>query len=202
MTARDLVLASASPARLRLLQLAGLDPRVDVSDFDERSLTEADPSALVEQLAVAKARTVAARCSGELVIGCDSMLAFDGQVLGRAGTTAEVVERWSAFRGREGQLLTGHCVIDTARDDPGAVVSAVGVSTIRFGRPDDAEIAAYAATEEALRVAGPFTIDGRAAAFVDSIDGNPGNVIGLSLPLLRDLLGQLGVPLTDLWVAP
>ena len=199
MTARDLVLASSSPARLRLLQLAGLDPRVDVSDFDERSLTATDPGELVEQLAVAKARVVAARSAGALVLGCDSMLSFDGQVLGRAGSPAEVEERWHAFRGNEGVLLTGHCLIDTGRTDSGAVVSAVGTSTIRFGTPSDAEIAAYATTEEALRVAGPFTIDGRAAAFVDSIDGNPGNVIGLSLPLLRALLTRLDVRLTDLW---
>ncbi len=199
MTARDLVLASASPARLRLLQLAGLDPRVDVSDFDERSLTATDPSELVEQLAIAKARVVAGRSAGALVLGCDSMLSFNDQVLGRAGSPAEVEERWRAFRGNEGVLLTGHCLIDTSRTDAGAVVSAVGASTIRFGTPDDAEIAAYAQTDEALRVAGPFTIDGRAAAFVESIDGNPGNVIGLSLPLLRDLLAQLDLRLTDLW---
>lgn len=198
MTARSLVLASASPARLRLLQLAGLDPRVDVSDFDERSLTATDPHELVEQLAVAKARVVAARCSGELVLGCDSMLAFDGEVWGRADTADEVVARWQRFRGREGQLLTGHCLIDTAADH--ALVSAVGVSTIRFGTPDDDELRAYAITDEALRVAGPFTIDGRAAAFVETIEGNAGNVIGVSLPLVRELLAKLNVRLTDLWL--
>jgi len=197
-TARSLVLASASPARLRLLQLAGLDPRVDVSDFDERSLTATDPYQLVEQLAVAKARVVAGRCTGELVLGCDSMLAFDGEVWGRAESAEEVVARWQRFRGREGQLLTGHCLIDTSLPEQ-PTVSAVGTSTIRFGTPDDDELWAYARTDEALRVAGPFTVDGRAAAFVDSIDGNPGNVIGVSLPLVRDLLSRLGVRLTDLW---
>ena len=100
------------------------------------------------------------------------------------------------MRGREGVLLTGHCVIDTAT---GALASAVGETTIRFGTPDDDELAAYAATDEALRVAGPFTIDGRAAAFIDGIDGDAGNVIGISLPLLRDLLAKLGVRVTDLW---
>ncbi|MEO6205307.1 MAG: nucleoside triphosphate pyrophosphatase [Mycobacteriales bacterium] len=198
MTARSLVLASASPARLRLLQLAGLDPRVDVSDFDERSLTATDPIELVEQLAVAKARVVAGRCCGELVLGCDSMLAFEGEVWGRAVDADEVVARWQRFRGREGQLLTGHCLIDTADDN--AMVSAVGVSTIRFGSPGDDELRAYATTDEALRVAGPFTIDGRAAAFVESIDGNAGNVIGVSLPLVRELLAKLNVRLTDLWL--
>jgi septum formation protein len=195
-TARSLVLASASPARLRLLREAGLDPRVVVSGFDEASLTVTDPRELVEQLAIRKAEVVAAGLSGELVIGCDSMLLFDGELLGKAASADEVVSRWRRMRGREGVLLTGHCVIDTST---GAVVSAVAETTVRFGTPDDEELAAYAATEEALAVAGPFTIDGRAAAFIAGIDGDAGNVIGISLPLLRELLAKHGVRVTDLW---
>jgi septum formation protein len=195
-TARPLVLASASPARLRLLREAGFDPTVVVSGFDEDSLTVTDPRELVEQLAVGKAQVVAAGRSEDIVVGCDSMLLFEGEVLGKAAEPDEVVARWQRLRGNEGVLLTGHCVIDTAT---GTSLSAVGETVVRFGTPDDDEIAAYAATEEALSVAGPFTIDGRAAAFVTGIDGDAGNVIGISLPLLRELLAKLGVRVTDLW---
>jgi len=195
-TARPFVLASASPARLRLLRDAGLDPRVVVSGFDEDSLAISDPRELVERLAVAKAETVAAGVDGALVLGCDSLLVHDGQVLGKAPTPEDVVRRWRRLRGSEGLLLTGHCLIDTVS---GQQVTAVGETTVHFGTPDDDEIAAYARTEEALAVAGPFTIDGRAAAFVDGIDGDAGNVIGVSLPLLRELLAKLGVGVTDLW---
>jgi septum formation protein len=195
-TARSLILASASPARLRLLREAGLDPVVVVSGFDEDSLRIDDPRELVEQLAIRKAEAVAAGQDGALVIGCDSMLLFDGELLGKAASREEVVARWRRLRGRQGVLLTGHCVIDTAT---GAQVSSVGETTVRFGTPDDDEIAAYAGTHEALRVAGPFTIDGRAAAFMDGIDGDAGNVIGISVPLLRELLAKLGVRVTDLW---
>ncbi|MCA1711542.1 MAG: Maf family nucleotide pyrophosphatase [Actinobacteria bacterium] len=191
---RPLVLASASPARLRLLTDAGLAPEVVVSGFDEDSVSSPDPADLVQLLAVRKAQTVAAQRPEAVVIGCDSMLLFDGAVLGKAPSPDEVIRRWQAFRGREGELLTGHCVI--VGDEQ---VSAVGRTTVRFGSPDDGEIEAYARTDEAVSVAGPFTIDGRAAAFVQGIDGDAGNVIGLSLPLLRDLLGRVGLRVTDLW---
>ncbi|WP_035854045.1 nucleoside triphosphate pyrophosphatase [Kitasatospora azatica] len=194
---RLLVLASASPARLGLLRQAGLDPRVIVSGVDEDALQAATPGELALVLARAKAAAVAAELTdGELVIGCDSVLELDGQALGKPADAAEAVRRWHAMRGRSGVLRTGHCVIDTANDRQ---VSATASTTVHFARPDDAEIEAYVATGEPLHVAGAFTLDGRSAPFVAGIEGDHGNVIGLSLPLLRELLAELGVRITDLW---
>ena len=197
---RSLVLASASPARLGLLKQAGFDPRVIVSGVDEEALTAPTPAGLARVLAEAKANAVAGGGlldGGELVVGCDSVLELDGRALGKPADAAEATARWQAMRGRSGVLQTGHCVIDTAA---GRQVSATASTTVRFGSPDDAEIAAYVATGEPLHVAGAFTLDGRSAPFVEGIDGDAGNVIGLSLPLLRGLLADLGVRITDLWV--
>ncbi|MGW7448632.1 nucleoside triphosphate pyrophosphatase [Kitasatospora sp. NPDC054795] len=194
---RALVLASASPARLGLLRQAGLDPRVVVSGVDEDAITAATPAELALVLAEAKAKAVAAELAdGELVIGCDSVLELDGRALGKPADAAEALARWQSMRGRAGVLRTGHCVIDTAT---GRQSSATASTTVRFGTPDDAEVAAYVASGEPLHVAGAFTLDGRSAPFVDGIDGDPGNVIGLSLPLLRRLLADLDVRITDLW---
>ncbi|MFC8717098.1 Maf family protein [Kitasatospora sp. NPDC057198] len=202
MTARrPLVLASASPARLGLLRQAGLDPLVRVSGVDEDALSADTPGELALVLAVAKAEKVAGELAGEpgeppLVVGCDSVLELDGAALGKPADAAEAVARWRAMRGREGVLRTGHCVIDTAT---GRRAGATASTTVRFGTPDDAEVAAYVASGEPLHVAGAFTLDGRSAPFVEGIDGDPGNVIGLSLPLLRRLLAELDVRITDLW---
>jgi septum formation protein len=198
-TRRVLVLASASPARLGLLKQAGFDPRVVVSGVDEDAVSADSPAELARLLAEAKAAAVASGGmldGGEIVVGCDSVLDLDGQALGKPADAAEATARWQAMRGRTGVLRTGHCVIDTAS---GRQVSATASTGVRFGTPDDAEIAAYVATGEPLYVAGAFTLDGRSAPFVDGVDGDPGNVIGLSLPLLRSLLADLGVRITDLW---
>jgi septum formation protein len=195
-----LVLASASPARLGLLKQAGFDPRVVVSGVDESEITASTPAELARVLARTKAEAVAESGlldGGELVLGFDSVLELDGMAYGKPKDAAEATARWQSMRGRSGVLQTGHCVIDlaTARQ-----ASATASTTVRFGTPDDLEIAAYVASGEPLSVAGAFTLDGLSAPFVEGVDGNPGNVIGLSLPLLRALLAELGVRITDLWV--
>ncbi|MEU2564706.1 nucleoside triphosphate pyrophosphatase [Streptomyces longispororuber] len=195
---RRLVLASQSPARLGLLRQAGLAPEVIVSGVDEDAVSAPTPAELAKALAEAKASVVAARADvrGALVIGCDSVLELDGQALGKPADAEEATARWKSMRGRAGVLQTGHCVYDTAT---GRHTAATASTVVRFGTPSDAEIAAYVATGEPLRVAGAFTLDGRSAPFVDGIDGDHGNVIGLSLPLLRRLLAELDVAITDLW---
>ncbi|WSM83806.1 Maf-like protein [Actinacidiphila glaucinigra] len=195
---RPLVLASASPARLGLLKQAGLDPRVVVSGVDEDAISAGSPAELARVLAEAKASAVAAGLSdGEVVIGCDSVLDLDGVALGKPVDAEDAASRWKSMRGRSGVLRTGHCVIDLAT---GRRVSETASTTVRFGTPDDTEIAAYVASGEPMHVAGAFTLDGRSAPFVEGIEGDHGNVIGISLPLLRRLFAGLDLRITDFWV--
>jgi septum formation protein len=193
---RRLVLASASVARLRLLQAAGLDPEVVVSGIDESLVTGLQSDELARELAVAKAMAVAGREADALVLGCASVLDMDGVPYGKPADAAEAIERWHAMRGRSGTLVTGHCICDSAT---GMVAEAVIGTLVWFGRPTDEEIEAYVASGEPLGVAGAFTLDGRSAPFIEGVDGDPGNVIGVSLPLVRDLLAEHGVRITDLW---
>jgi septum formation protein len=196
--ARRLVLASASPARLALLRGAGFEPEAVVSGVDEDSLRIESPGALVLALAEAKATVVAARpeVAGALVIGGDSVLDVDGAVHGKPSSVDEARTRLRILRGRSAILRTGHCVVDTAA---GRQASDVASTEVFFGSFDDDELDSYLATGEALHVAGGLTLDGRSGPFVERIDGDHGNVIGLSLPLLRDLLRCLGLSVADLW---
>jgi septum formation protein len=169
---------------------------VVVSGVDEDTVENGDTAARVTTLAEMKAEAVAARSADALVVGCDSMLEFGGRALGKPATVEQARQWLRAMRGGSGTLFTGHCVID---QPSGQRASGVAGTTVRFGVTTDAEIDAYLATGEATAVAGAFTLDGRSAPFIDGVDGDPGNVIGLSLPLLRTLLSRLGIAITDLW---
>ncbi len=190
------VLASASPTRLSVLREAGLDPQVIVSGLDETAFTAATPAELAGSLARAKAAAVAEGLADGLVIGCDSLLDLDGRALGKPASAAEATARWRELSGRTGTLVTGHCVINAAT---GQQAAAVAATRVHFGTPSPAEIAAYVASGEPLAMAGAFSLDGRGGWFVDGIDGDHGTVLGVSLPLLRRLLADLGVHVTSLW---
>ena len=196
------VLASASPARKRLLHAAGIEPSIMVSGVDEDAATATAeqtygplaPEDLALVLARAKAEDVASQVDDALVVGCDSILELDGDGHGKPANAEEAVARWQRMRGRTGVLHTGHWVIDTREDDgTGATLGATASTTVHFAAIDDDEIRAYVETGEPLRVAGSFTLDGLGAPFVAGIEGDPSNVVGLSLPLLRELLAEVGI---------
>jgi len=190
------VLASASPVRLRVLREGGFAPEVIVSGVDEDDVT--GPTAKVAiVLAERKAAAVAEHLDGDaLILGCDTVLDVDGETRGKPASTTEARSWWESVAGRSATLYSGLCVIDTST---GRRASDVAVTTIHYGHPSRAEMDAYLATEEPLTVAGAFTIDGYAAPFVDRIEGDHGNVLGLSLPLLRRLLREIDVQITELW---
>jgi septum formation protein len=197
--ATTLVLASASPARLQTLRNAGIEPVVIVSGVDESQLDGLPPAELALQLAELKCAAVAEReevPSGALVLGCDSVLDLDGEALGKPHDADEAVSRWRQMRGRSGVLRTGHCLRDTAT---GRVAAATASTTVHFADLTDEEVAAYVATGEPLVVAGAFTVDGLGGAFITGIEGDHHNVVGVSLPLVRELAAELGHSWTDLW---
>lgn len=203
------VLASASPARLSVLRAAGIDPLVLVSGVDETAVQAAnvgsEPAVVVTALAVAKADAVlpAARPYPDaVVIGCDSMLLRDGRLRGKPADAAQARRDWAQMSGGSGDLLTGHAVVVLRDGEVVARASAAQRTGIRFATPTEDEITAYLDTGEPLLVAGGLTIDGYGGWFVDGIDGDHSNVIGISLPLTRRLLAEVGVPVTDLWRAP
>ena len=206
----SLVLASASPARRATLRAVGIEPRVIVSAVDEDAAVDAartrhgalDPADVALLLARAKCEAVAADLTtSALVLGCDSVLELDGEAHGKPRDAAEATDRWRRMRGRSGRLHTGHWVRDERTADDGgtqATLGATASTTVHFAQLTDAEIDAYVATGEPLRVAGAFTVDGLGGAFVKGIDGDHHNVVGLSLPLLRELLAEVGVAWFDI----
>ena len=205
-----LLLASASPARLATLRSAGIEPLVQVSGVDEAAVLARypgiDPVDAVLALAMAKAQDVAAIApdDADLVLGCDSLLELDGEIHGKPADAAEAVSRWRRMRGHSGTLHTGHWLVDLRAAEAGGTAATLGATSstrVTFADLSDAEIAAYVATGEPLAVAGAFTVDGLGGPFVTGIEGDHHGVVGVSLPLLRDLLGEVGVTVPDLWAA-
>jgi len=198
----QLILASASPARLATLRSAGIEPIVIVSGVDEDQVDGLPPAEVALQLAELKAAEVAGRDDGPadaLVLGCDSVLELDGAALGKPADADEAVQRWQAMRGRTGVLHTGHSLHDRAT---GHIAAATASTTVHFADLSDDEITAYVATGEPLHVAGAFTVDGLGGAFVTGIEGDHHNVVGVSLPLVRELVAELGHSWTELWSPP
>ncbi|MBZ5733290.1 Maf-like protein [Nocardioides sp. TRM66260-LWL] len=192
------VLASASPARLATLRAAGLDPEVIVSGVDESQVVGLPPAELALRLAGLKCAAVHPQVAdGTLVLGCDSVLELDGEALGKPADADDAVARWRRMRGRSGVLHTGHCL--RVGGDADAVAAVTASTTVHFAEIDDAEIEAYVATGEPLHVAGAFTVDGLGGGFVTRIEGDHHNVVGVSLPVLRDLVRRLGRSWPDLW---
>jgi len=194
----ELVLASASVSRRLILQSAGIRFRTELSGADE-VMFAASTSEIVGALARQKAEAVAARLAGGLVLGCDSLLDIDGQAFGKPASAEDAIERWHRQRGLSGTLFTGHVLVDAGS----GVSHAETVATvIHFGRPSEAEIQMYVDTGEPLDKAGAFTLEGRSAPFIERVDGDPGNVRGLSLPALRRLVEAHGRSIVEFWTEP
>jgi septum formation protein len=192
-----IVLASQSAARRQLLKAAGIPHRVQPSYFDESQIQSSNPVELVQKLASVKAEVVAAQQREPvLVVGADSVLYLNGEILGKPPNALEAERRLRQMRGEVGELYTGHALIDTKQNRR---LTHYAVTRVFFAKPSDEEIRAYVATGEPLACAGCFAIDGRGSLFVERIEGCPGNVIGLSLPLLRRMMQELGYSLTDAW---
>ncbi|MBD2615039.1 septum formation inhibitor Maf [Nostoc punctiforme FACHB-252] len=190
------VLASASPARRRLLQTVGIEPIVRPSDFDESQIQLSEPAQLVRTLAQYKAQTVAPQFESALIMGCDSVLSVNNQIHGKPADTNEAIARWRIMQGSFGDLYTGHALIDLNQNR--TLVNSQ-VTRVYFASVTDKAIKAYVATGEPLKCAGAFALEGFGSLFVEKIEGCHSNVIGLSLPLLRQMLAELGYDVTDFW---
>ena len=205
------VLGSASPGRLTVLRQAGIDPLVVVSGVDEDAVFAAlgsntSPGDVVCALAQAKAEHVAANLDAAVaadcvVIGCDSMLSIDGRLVGKPASAAAARRHWQSIGGRSGQLYTGHCLLRLRDGNVSQRASESAFTTVHFATPTAGDLDAYINSGEPLAVAGGFTLDGLGGWFVDRIEGDPSNVIGLSLPLTRFLLQRVGVSVAELWAS-
>ncbi|MEG5038259.1 MULTISPECIES: nucleoside triphosphate pyrophosphatase [unclassified Microcoleus] len=208
------VLASASPARRRLLENAGIQAVICPSDFDEAQIQMRDANNLVQVLAEGKAEAVAKFLLANshpqipnpkscLVLGCDSILLIDGEIHGKPKDAEEAISRWQKMRGKVGELYTGHALIDTKFEDLGEARSRslirCQVTKVHFAEVTSRQIAAYVATGEPLACAGCFALEGKGGLFVEKIEGCHTNVIGLSLPLLRQMLTEMGYDVADFW---
>lgn len=194
-----LLLASASPARRRLLEQAGIPHRIRVSGVDEAALHDPDPGLLVQRLAQAKAEAVQSAARADVgepdctaVLGCDSVLVFAGEVFGKPADPGEAIQRWRRMAGAWGELITGHCLLPLPNHAAGEAQARLAAVTtrVRFAAVSDAEIEAYVASGEPLQCAGGFALEGRGGLLVERLDGCFSNVIGLSLPLLRRWLSD------------
>lgn len=188
----QIILASASPARLRLLESAGINPKIIVSGVNEETaeLASLSPAELVIALAILKAHTVKDQAPpNSLIIGCDSTFEFEGKSLGKPGTRQNAIERCKQLSGKSGLLHTGHCLVDLKK---GIELSERSTSKVQFTQMTNDEITDYVDSDEPLNVAGGFTLDGLSAPFISKIEGDPSGIIGLSLPLLRKMIISLG----------
>ncbi|MEM9543928.1 MAG: nucleoside triphosphate pyrophosphatase [Cyanobacteria bacterium P01_E01_bin.42] len=190
------ILASASSARKQLLQQAGIKAIACKSNFDESSIQNEDPEALTNTLALCKAQIVAKQYPDALVLGCDSVLSVAGEIHGKPATPVEAIARWQLMRGKIGALYTGHALLDGST---GKEIVKCGITKVYFAEISDRIIEAYVATGEPMHCAGCFAIDGQGGLFVEKLEGCHSNVIGLSLPLLHQMLNELGRSIVDFW---
>jgi septum formation protein len=194
----QIILASSSPSRLRLLESVGVKPEVIVSGIDEESpeFDSLSPSDLVIKLASLKANAVKSRAPiNSLIIGCDSTFDFNGKSLGKPLNRENAIERSKLLSGKFGYLHTGHCIIDVKN---GKEINKLSSAKVQFAEMTNEEIVDYVDSGEPLNVAGGFTLDGLSAPFITSIEGDPSGIIGLSLPLLRNMVMSLGYSWLDI----
>jgi septum formation protein len=194
----QIILASSSPSRLRLLESVGVKPEVIVSGIDEESpeFDSLSPSDLVIKLASLKANAVKSRAPiNSLIIGCDSTFEFNGKSLGKPLNRENAIERSKLLSGKFGYLHTGHCIIDVKN---GKEINKLSSAKVQFAEMTNEEIVDYVDSGEPLNVAGGFTLDGLSAPFITSIEGDPSGIIGLSLPLLRNMVMSLGYSWLDI----